>query len=255
LITSNKFQSKTIWLVTGNKGGVGKSLTCLALASALEIRREPYAILDGDGRTNDVYNTFLRKCPALTADFRKLQPDSPVDPHDATYEEQVNQLLKSSPNLIINTPDGADDILMKWFDVTLKHTEHLNVTFKMIFLMSDRPDGLKILPDMMKRFHFLYPFKNLFFGDPSLFHDFDDLYARKFRKVIHLNKLRQSEIRLMRTKRTYPTEAIRLKNEQNLLIVPTLSRARIMNWMLEFFVENEKDLFDNKSIPNVLGAQ
>lgn len=190
----------------------------------------------------------------MTADFRKLQPDSPVDPHDATYEEQVNQLLKSSPHLIINTPDGADDILLSWFDVTLKHTEHLNVIFKMIFLMSDRPDGLKILPSMMLRFPYLYPIKNLFFGEPCLFHDFDDLYARKFRKVIYLNKLRQAEIRLMRKMRTYPTEAIRLKNESNLLIVPTLSRTRIMNWMLEFFVENEKDLFDNVTIPNVLGV-
>ncbi len=246
-------QVKTVWLVAGNKGGVGKSLCCLVLASAFEIRRESYAILDGDSRTNDVYQTFLRKCPAMTADFRKLQPNSPVDPFDAVYEAQVTQLIKSSAHLIINTPDGADDILMSWFDATLRH-RNKDVIFKTIFMMSNRPEGLKILPEMMARFTFLYPIKNLFFGDPAIFKAFDELYARKFRKVPQFGRLRQQEMLLMQDLHTYPTEAIRLRNANNRLVVHTLARTRIMDWMLNFFLENEKDLFDNVSIPNVLGA-
>lgn len=242
--------NKTVWMVSGNKGGVGKSLFCLALASALEIRGELYAVLDGDERVGDVYASFLRKRPARLADFRNLQPQSPNCRWDGLYESMLLQLLGASDNLIINTPDGADNILMKWFDVTLQHTESNNCQFKFIYLMSDRQDGLDILPELIKRFSFLYPVRNLHFGNEELFTYFNRNYASLFRDIASFPVLRGEELRMLFDVKTYPTEALRLKDENGLYTVPALSRARLMAWqgkvmdMLDFII-------DNKDEPNI----
>lgn len=243
---------KAIWLVAGNKGGVGKSLMSMLLASSLELRQESFAVIDGDGRTNDIYKTFLRKAPAVSLDFRKLQPTSPLDPLDADYESHVTQLINSSDNLIINTPDGADDILMKWFDVTLVHCKPANAVFKLIYMMSDRVEGTPIIDTMMDKFPLMYPVKNLYFGKESDFYHYDIEYARNFRQTLVLPKLRQDEVRFLFKNKIYPTEAIRLKLDNGKFMVPALSRRRIMDWILDFFMPVESELFDNTTKPNLV---
>lgn len=237
---------KTVWMISGNKGGVGKSLFCLALASALDMRNEVFAVLDGDGRTGDVYSSFERKCPARLGDFRELRPESHTCYLDGVYEQVLRQLLRSSPNLIINTPDGADNILTKWFDVTLSHTELNNHHFKFIYLMSDRPDGLDILPELAKRFQFLYPVRNLHFGDPSLFTVFNENYADGFNVVVDLPALRGQEVRMLFNSYTYPAEAIKRRIKG----IHALSRARLMRWQ-KSVNETLFDIMDNNDISNL----
>ncbi|RWA45683.1 hypothetical protein AU476_01220 [Cupriavidus sp. UYMSc13B] len=103
-----------------------------------------------------MYATFRRKCPARLGDFRALRPESHLCNLDLIYETQLQQLLAGSPHLIVNTPDGADAVLKKWFDVTLSHTEASNINFRFVYLMSDRPDGLELLPQLAESFQFLY---------------------------------------------------------------------------------------------------
>ena len=243
---------KTVWMVSGNKGGVGKSLFCLALASALQMRKEDFAVLDGDKRTGDVHASFLRKFPTLDADFRNLNPASHQDLYDARYEAKITQLLKASKHLVINTPDGADHTLMKWFDVTLQHTETNNCLFKFIYLMSDRSDGLKMLPELIKRFSYFYPIRNLHFGPSELFGEFNREYAPLFREIFEFPKLRGEELRMLFNLKTYPAEAIQLIDQKtNALTIPTLSRVRLTNWQLQIMDEFLDNLIDNKTDPNI----
>lgn len=242
--------SKTVWMISGNKGGVGKSLFCLALASALEIRGDHFAILDGDERVRDVYDSFARKCPARFADFRNLNPGSPNCLYDGNYETILLKLLKASDNLIINTPDGADNILMKWFDVTLRHTESTNCQFKFIYLMSERQDGLDILPELIKRFSFLYPVRNLHFGNAELFTEFNRKYAPMFREIVSFPVLRGEELRMFFDVKTYPAEALRLKDSTGCFTVPALSRSRILAWQ-SLFMDEIESVIDNKEEPNI----
>lgn len=247
--------SKTVWMISGNKGGVGKSLFCLALASALEMRGEHYAVLDGDGRTGDVYATFLRKCPAQWGDFRELRPDSHSCPLDEEYEDMLHQLLRASPNLIVNTPDGADSILTKWFDMTLKHTESNNYQFKFMYLMSDRPDGLDILKELAERFQFLYPVRNLHFGSEELFAVFNQSHAAKFHEVVDFPGLRSEEVRMLFNIPTYPTEALNLKNASTCAhTLPALSRARLLAWQLAVN-EAIDNIIENKTDSNLKATQ
>lgn len=239
---------KIVWMVSGNKGGVGKSLLCLALASALEMRGEQYAVMDGDGRTGDVYDTFLRKCPARWADFRELRPESHNCRQDEVYETMIHQMMQTSPHLIINTPDGADSILMKWFDMTLKHTESCGYQFKLMYLMSDRPDGLDMLPGLAERFAYLFPIRNLYFGGIDLFVAFNNSYARRFREVVDFPALRGEEVRLLFDLKTFPAEAINLKRGAGAL--PTIIRARYLAWQIQV---NEvlSNILDGDEIANV----
>lgn len=241
---------KTIWMVSGNKGGVGKSLFCLTLASALELENEQFAVLDGDGRVGDVYSTFLRKCPARLADFRELRPGAHDCIKDSSYETMIMQLLSASDNLIVNTPDGADILMMKWFDVTLRYTETNNYQFKFMYLMSDRPDGLELLVELKKRFAFLYPIRNLHFGDESLFAKFNSEFESHFYKVLNFPSLRGEELRMLFDLKTYPAEVVRLKTKAGVFTLPTLARYRIREW--QYNVRDEiLDIIENKTEPNI----
>lgn len=218
-------------MVSGNKGGVGKSLFCLSLASSLDVLGESYSVLDGDGRVGDVFAAFDRKCPARHGDFRQLRPDSHLCQFDSVYESMLHQLLRGSDNLIVNTPDGADQILSKWFDVTLRHSEPNNIQFKFVYLMSPRPDGLDMLLDLSSKFEFLYPIRNLHFGPTELFAGFNKDYARFFNEVIDFPELRGEEARLLFDLRTYPQDVLCAKQDRTqAYCVPLMVRARIFAW-------------------------
>lgn len=242
---------RTVWMVSGNKGGVGKSVFCLALASALEMRDIAFAILDGDGRTSDVYQAFRRKVPARQADFRALRPESHLCNLDAVYENQLRQLLAASPHLIVNTPDGADTVLKKWFDVTLSHTEAGNINFRLVYMLSDRPDGLEMLPALAESFQFLYPVRNLHFGPERIFTAFNQKYMDGFKVVMDLPVLRSEEMRMLFDLQTYPAEALALKKkEDGRFAIPTLPRARLYRWQ-QAVNEMVGDMLDNTEMPNL----
>lgn len=245
-------EKKTVWMVSGNKGGVGKSLFCLALASALERRGDQFAVFDGDGRTGDVFATFDRKVPARWGDFRQLRPDSHNCANDAAYENILHQLLRGSPHLIVNTPDGADSVLTKWFDVTLRHTESNNYQFRFVYMMSDRPDGLDILPELAKRFQFLYPMRNLHFGPQELFAGFNKHYLGSFNVVIDFPALRSEEVRMLFDLKTHPAEAMALVGKENRAhTLPTLVRARLMAWQKQID-EVVGDIIESDEMPNLV---
>jgi hypothetical protein len=237
-------------MVSGNKGGVGKSLFCLGLASALEMRGEPFAVFDGDGRTGDVYGVFRRKCPARQGDFRALRPESHLCNLDQVYEAHLQQLLAGSPHLIVNTPDGADAVLKEWFDVTLSHTESSNIGFRLAYLMSDRAEGLDMLPQLAESFQFLYPVRNLHFGAERVFSAFNQDYMRGFKVVLDLPPLRGEEVRMLFGLRAFPAEALRLKRAKGSYAIPVLPRARLHAWQRQV---NEMvwDMVDNAEMPNL----
>jgi hypothetical protein len=238
-------------MVSGNKGGVGKSLFCLALGSALEMLSHRYAVLDGDGRTGDVLYAFARRVPTHQGDFRELRPESHACPYDTVYAGMLVQLLRASDHLIINTPDGADSVLIKWFEKTLHHAENNNVRFKFVYLMSTRPDGLEILIDLHNQFQFFYPVRNLYFGDVTLFSAFNQRFSQMFREIIDFPKLRSAETAMLFDLKTYPFEAVNLRRrEGHSLTIPILSRSRLLRWQNKIN-DSIMDMIDNEEIPTI----
>lgn len=216
---------KTVWVVCGNKGGVGKSLLCLALISYLVQLSRKTSVLDGDGRSPDVFNACLRKIPARSVDFRRLRPDRWDDMQSGEYEALVQQLLSISDDLIINTPDGADDVLMEWFDTTLRFTESADCIFRMLYVMNHRGDGLDLLPGMADRFAYLFPVRNLHFARASAFTTFNDVHASRFRETFDFPVLRYAEVTQILNKRYLPAEFIATRGGG------LLARQRVIDWL------------------------
>jgi hypothetical protein len=218
---------KTVWVICGNKGGVGKSLLSLALISCLMRLSRKIAVLDGDGRSPDVYAACRRKIPARAVDFRKLRPDRYDDMLDGEYEALVHELLGISSDLVINTPDGADDVLMKWFDATLRYTEGANCTFRMLYVMNHRGDGLDLLPGMAKRFAYLFPIRNLHFARAPAFSEYNQSHAFRFQETFDFPTLRYAEVTQLLNSKYLPAEFI--ESQAGGL----LARQRVVDWMAE----------------------
>lgn len=217
---------KTVWLICGNKGGVGKSLLALALVSCLIRMMRQVAVLDGDGRSPDVYAACLRKIPARAIDFRRLRPDHYDDLDQAQYEQIVQDLLLSGSDLIINTPDGADDILLRWFETTLNYTERTtDCIFRVIYLMNHRDDGLDMIDKMGARFAFMFPVRNLHFAQPSAFTSFNALYADKFAEVFEFPELRSAEVTQLLRGKYLPAEFVDVGAGS------LLARQRVVDWL------------------------
>lgn len=243
--------TKTAIIVSGNKGGVGKSLLAIALVSMLRQMRHPetrqalsVAVLDGDGRAPDVFRCVLRKLPASRADFRQLRPLHPHDPHDAEFEWMIKALLQGSEFVVINTPDGADDTLVHWFRETLQHTEKEGYHFKLMHVMNARGDGLELLPAMAKEFRQLVPVKNLMFdsmgeGGWEAF----GAFRSQFHQVPELPRLRPWEANALIRHQVLPHEFV------DDLRFPALARQRVRNWLLAIGEEFSDVIFDSE--PNV----
>lgn len=232
----------TVWMVSGNKGGAGKSAVAIGLAQALmqEFGAHEVSVIDGDGRTPDVHRIYDRKLPARQLDFRRLRPDS----HSSMTEDEYFRILMSyvrvSEHVVINTPDGADDQLMGWFDSTLQCTESMSeevdVLFKFLFVMSPAEDGLRYLETLAMRFQRLYPVRNLHFGDARRFRAFNERYAFSFEHVIDFPRLMAGELDRVKRLRLPPWEyaELRCDRESPEVITPrAFSRKRVRDWMCD----------------------
>lgn len=235
---------KTIWVVCGNKGGVGKSLLCLALVSSLIRMSRQIAVLDGDGRSPDVFNACKGKVPARAVDFRKLRPDRYDDLHDGEYEVMIQKLLSISTDLIINTPDGADDVLMQWFDATLRFTESSNCVFRMLYVMNHRGDGLDLLPSMARRFSYLFPIRNLHFARSQAFTDFNSKYSSMFQETFEFPVLRSMEVTKLLEKNYLPSEFVESLGGS------LLSRQRVGDWLAE--MDNQFSAISGADVANTI---
>lgn len=191
----------------------------------MSVSRRHIAVLDGDARSPDVFNACVRKIPTRGGDFRRLRPDLYNDMSVFDYESIVQNLLAVSTDLVINTPDGADDVLMEWFDSTLRFTESANCTFRMLYVMDHRGNGLDILPEMAKRFAFLFPVRNLHFARPEAFVEYNKVHAPNFRETFDFPELRSQEVSKLLEQHFLPSEFVETQAGS------LLSRQRVKDWI------------------------
>ncbi|MDR5791750.1 hypothetical protein P9281_34955 [Caballeronia sp. LP003] len=233
----------TVWMVSGNKGNVGKSAVAVALTQTLltAYGEHSVSVIDGDGRTPDVHRLCLRRLPAKVLDFRRLRPDSAQSMVEDDYFNEVYRKLRISDHVVINTPDGADDQLMGWFDSTLQCTESLSQTdddievgFKFLFVMNTADDGLEYLSMLASRFQMLYPVRNLFFGNTDRFATFNRDHAARFNAILDFPALGAFEYERMKRFRLLPQEFVDFRwsaKDPDVLAPRVLSRKRVQDWL------------------------
>lgn len=246
----------TVWVVSGNKGGVGKSLVALGLTQTLinECGKDEVSVIDGDARTPDVQRLCVRRMPTRVLDFRMLRPDSPHSMSEDDYWDVISGYLRVSDHVVINTPDGADDQLMGWFDSTLRCTEEMStqsdVNFKFVFVLSPVEDGLQYLPKLAGRFQKLYPVRNLYFGGTERFRAFNEQYAGLFGSVLDFPVLHGGEVDRVKWHRVMPQEYadMRWSRANPDVVVPrVLSRQRVQDWLCKVTDTFYDSIYSNES--------
>jgi hypothetical protein len=156
---------KVIWLVTGNKGGVGKSVVAKSLVEWLKCREVSITVVDGDMRTLDVARVF-----------ETLYRTEKFNLRDETGWRLFSDALCQSDiegHVVINLPDGIDDQSIQFFDecfITLMDGYRFQV--KVLFVINTLPDGLIFFARMTESFPKVIPVKNLHFGTIGAFGHF-----------------------------------------------------------------------------------
>lgn len=160
---------RTVWLVAGNKGGAGKSALAKLLVEWLLNHRLNVRVADGDARTPDVAQSFRNALSVWTFDLNDedgwpafadwlYAPDAPVG------------------HVVTNLPDGISDRAMRFLTRFRELGIGCGWRIRVLFLLCNLPDGLPMFARLERTFPDVLPVKNLHFGKPSSFVDFDQAF-------------------------------------------------------------------------------
>lgn len=182
---------KVVYLIAGNKGGVGKSAVAKSLVEWLRFRETPAMIVDGDKRTPDVH-----------AAFNDLVPTEQFDLNDESGWPLFSDFLcqtQFAGHIVTNLPDGISERVILYF----QRLEHLANNFdfevKVLFVINTLPDGLRLFDKLSDSFKNVYPVKNLVFGVSSDFSHFDAAFGIRYEnRIIHFPKMPPKIMMLVR---------------------------------------------------------
>ena len=162
---------KTIWLVLGNKGSVGKSVVHKALVEWLEWHDQSAIVIDGDEQ-GDIAKTFEKELP--TEQF-----DLSTNTGWAEFADWICQ-TNYDTHIVTNMPDGVTEKTLSALQRYYPTVEAFGYELRALFVVNTLADGLKLLPHLVKLIRNVYPIKNLFFGQSGDFLHFNKHIERHF---------------------------------------------------------------------------
>ncbi len=156
---------KTIYLIGGEKGGVGKSMLTLSITELL--RPEQHVlVVDGDESNPDVYKSLSQSKPE-SVDAVTVNLDS-----QDGWQGLIEQLPDCKGPVVVNTPARYRRIADKYFDyLTIAADEH-GYSIKVLWPINRQRDGLVQLVSAMSGYLNGLPVwivRNLYFGDVEKF--------------------------------------------------------------------------------------
>ena len=131
---------KSMIVVGGSKGGVGKTLVCMGVLDWIHCaRREPVLLIDGDNTNPDVYKTYERE----------LEPD----PRPLNLKEDEGWLLIADAceqypdaHIVINTGAGYIDPILQYSPpVMVEIASKLQRPVIMLWVIDDKRDSVELL--------------------------------------------------------------------------------------------------------------
>lgn len=156
---------RVVWLVAGNKGGVGKSVVAKGLADWLHAAEVPLTVIEGDTRTPDVRAAFGGLIPTEKFDLSEM-------PGWAKFSDFLCD-SRLQGHIVTNLPDAVSDRLIFCFKSLKLLAENYGFHVKLMFVINTLPDGLQMLSTLSGIFNDIYIVKNLYFGAPTAFDEFD----------------------------------------------------------------------------------
>ncbi|MGY8527633.1 P-loop NTPase [Paracidovorax citrulli] len=165
---------RVVWLIAGNKGGVGKSVVAKALAEWLQHADLPVTVVDGDARTPDVAAAFDGLLPTVRFDLHDANGWPAFSDYLCTADEDG---VVVSGHVVTNLPDGISERAMLFFERFMHLVQAYGFAVKVLFVMNRLPDGLHLFGRLQQSFPDVIPVKNLAFGKVREFEHFDLAYG------------------------------------------------------------------------------
>ncbi len=163
---------KVVWLIAGNKGGVGKSAVAKAVVEWLQSHETPVMVVDGDKRTPDVHEAF-----------NELLTTEQFDLNDEIGWPLFSDFLCETDfagHVVTNLPDGISDRAILYFQRLERLALGYNFEVKVLFVLNTLPDGLHLFDRLSESFKTVFPIKNLCFGTPAEFEHFEITFAARY---------------------------------------------------------------------------
>lgn len=172
----------TVWMVAGNKGGVGKSVVAKAIVPWLLNRQQSVTVVDGDHATADVAAVYEREVRTVIADLGGGAPGW----------AEFTDWLCAHPDLgdvVVNLPDAVTERTLAALERYRPSVDAFGFRTTAVFVMNTLPDGLELLPRLIRTVHHVIPARNLHFGRPVDFAAFNSRYARHFPVTLYIPPL------------------------------------------------------------------
>jgi hypothetical protein len=163
-----------IVFIDGDKGGVGKSAACSALADWCIARNIPIAVVDGDARNPDVGRMFDQLVPVGHANLRV---------HDGWMDLMDFVHANMDRTIMISMPAGIGSELSKEAHKFMRMSKDLGRNVGLVWVINRTIDSVNLLnpaltalgEDLKAKF----VLKNLFFGEAEKFRRWDDSNTKK----------------------------------------------------------------------------
>lgn len=137
-----KKYSKHLIVITGDKGGVGKSFTARTVADHLLLQDIKFRAFDTD-RTNA---TFCRFYPDMV---ECIDVDNPHD-----LDQLLTELSAVDTTFLMDCAARTMDSMLKWIHEIdlLNLKEELGITLTLVFVLGPEKDCIQILTDVVAEF-------------------------------------------------------------------------------------------------------
>ena len=175
-----------VWLVTGNKGAVGKSVVAKSVVEWLTSRMEPVSVVEGDRRTPDVAAVYESQdqlhSPEFAVPCRHF--DLQVEDGWPAFSDYLctadEDGVVVSGHVVTNLPDSITDRAMLYFERFVHLVQAYDFRVRVLFVMNTLPDGLHFFGKLSHVFPAVIPVKNLHFGKAREFKHFDAAYGLQY---------------------------------------------------------------------------
>ncbi|APA90244.1 hypothetical protein BJG93_34590 (plasmid) [Paraburkholderia sprentiae WSM5005] len=155
---------KPVFILHGDKGGVGKSTYACVLVDWLLKREVPSALVDGDTRNPDVSRMFADAMPTTQANLRI---------HEGWMDLTDFMMQHPDRAVVISLPAGIGEELKREGARFLQTVKMLERPLVMFWVINRLPDSVNLLNEAMKVMESgltgKVVVKNLFFGDSDKF--------------------------------------------------------------------------------------
>lgn len=180
-------QAKTLYIIGGGKGGVGKSMLTMALLDYLlsEAKNERVTLVETDPANPDVYKSYEK---VKSVGHKLIALDS---------EQGWINLLNDLPELIkdpviVNTAAGASAALMQHMPMLFDAQKELGFDLRMFWPINRQRDSLVLLNEVLNAMPNIHTtvVRNTYFGGADKFVLFDESKVKdRVQQVMDLPEL------------------------------------------------------------------